>query len=94
MSEPYSMDLRERVVGAVEDEGFSRRQTAARYGISISTTINWLRRYRKTGSVAPGQSGGHRPKKIVGGHRNWLVARCSGGDFNLAAFIASWPSAA
>ena len=83
MSKPYSMDLRERVVGAVEEAGLSRRQAAARFGVSVSTAINWLRRYRETGSVAPGQMGGHRPKKIVGAHRDWLVARCSGGDFTL-----------
>ena len=83
MSKPYSMDLRERVVCAVEEAGLSRRQAAARFGVSVSTAINWLRRYRETGSVAPGQMGGHRPKKIVGGHRDWLVARCSAGDFTL-----------
>lgn len=83
MSKPYSMDLRERVVGAVEEAGLSRRQAAARFGVSVSTAINWLRRYRETGGVAPGQMGGHRPKKIVGAHRDWLVARCSGGDFTL-----------
>lgn len=83
MSKPYSMDLRERVVGAVEEEGFSRRQAAARFGVSVSTAINWVRRYRETGSVAPGQIGGHRPKKIVGAHRDWLIARCSAGDFTL-----------
>lgn len=83
MSKPYSMDLRERVVGAVEEEGLSRRRAAARFGVSVSTAINWLRRYQETGSVAPGQMGGHRPKKIVGGHRDWLIARCSAGDFTL-----------
>lgn len=83
MSKPYSMDLRERVVGAVEDDGLSRRQAAARFGVSVSTAINWARRYRETGNVAPGQIGGHRPKKIVGAHRDWLIARCSAGDFTL-----------
>ena len=83
MSKPYSMDLRERVVGAVEEDGLSRRQAAARFGISVSTAINWLRRYRETGSVAPGQMGGHRPKKIIGAHRDWLLARGIALDFTL-----------
>ena len=83
MSKPYSMDLRERVVGAVEEAGLSRRQAAARFGVSVSTAINWLQRYRATGSVAAGQIGGHRPKKIVGAHRDWLIERCSAGDFTL-----------
>ena len=66
MGRPYSMDLRERVVAAVEQDGLSRSQAAARFGLGISTVIDWVRRFRETGSVAPGQMGGHRPKKIVG----------------------------
>ncbi len=36
MARPYSTDLRERVVQAVE-EGLSRRQAADRFGIGIKT---------------------------------------------------------
>lgn len=35
MARPYSMDLRERVVQAVEQEGLSRRQAAERFGVGI-----------------------------------------------------------
>src|SRR3954462_13578614 len=66
MGRAYSMDLRERVVAAVAQEGLSRRQAAARFGISDSTAINWLKRVATTGSVAPGQIGGHNPRKIAG----------------------------
>jgi transposase-like protein len=57
MGRAYSMDLRERVVAAVAHEGLSRRQAAARFGVSDSTAINWLKRVATTGSVAPGQIG-------------------------------------
>lgn len=57
MGRAYSMDLRERVVAAVAQEGLSRRQAAARFGVSDSTAINWLKRVATTGSVAPGLSG-------------------------------------
>ena len=67
------MDLRERVV---EQEGLSRRQAAERFGVGASTAVNWVRRLRDTGSVAPGQMGGHVPKKISGDHRLWLLERC------------------
>ncbi len=59
MPKPYSIDLRERVVAAVETDKLSRRQAAARFGVGVSTAINWVRRLRDTGSVAPGQMGGH-----------------------------------
>ena len=36
MGKPYSMDLRERVVAAIED-GVSTRQAAARFAIGIAT---------------------------------------------------------
>ena len=78
MGRAYSMDLRERVVAAVAEEGLSRRQAATRFGVSDSTAINWLKRVATTGSVAPGQIGGHKPKKIAGAHRDWLVGRVPG----------------
>ena len=76
MGKPYSMDLRERVVVAVEQDGLSCRRAAERFGVAVSTAINWVKRFRDTGSVAPGQMGGHRPKKIIGAHRDWLGERC------------------
>jgi transposase len=33
--------------------------------------INWVRRFQETGSVAPGQMGGHKPKVIAGEHHAW-----------------------
>ena len=64
MARPYSLDLRERVVAAVEKGGMSRRRAAAQFGVGISTVINWVRRLRETGSVAPGKMGGHKPKAL------------------------------
>lgn len=88
MARPYSVDLRERVVGAVERSGLSRRQAAARFGVGISTVIAWVRRARETGSVAPGKMGGHRPKKLAGAWRDWLLARCRERDFTLRGLVA------
>lgn len=87
MGKPYSMDLRERVVHAVSSEGFSRRGAAARFGVSYSAAIDWLKRHREKGSVLPGQMGGHRPKKIAGAHHDWLVQRCRGADFTLRGLV-------
>ncbi len=83
MAKPYSTDLRERVVAAVEEGGLSRRQAAARFGVGESSAIRWVRRFRETGSVAPGQMGGHKPKAIRGADRDWLVERIKQGDFTL-----------
>ncbi len=88
MARPYSIDLRERVVGSVERDGLSRRQAAARFGVGVSTVIAWVGRARRTGSVAPGKMGGHRPKKLIGAWRDWLLARCRERDFTLRGLVA------
>jgi putative transposase len=82
------MDLRERVVEAVERDGLSCNQAAARFGVAISTAIGWINRYRRTGSVAAGRMGGHRPRKLVGQYRDWLLQRCRGSDFTLRGLVA------
>ena len=60
MTRPYSNDLRARVVRAHLD-GEPIRPVAARFGVSMSSVLKWTARYRATGSVAPGQVGGHGP---------------------------------
>ncbi len=83
MSKPYSNDLRKRVIEAIESEGLSRHQAAARFSVGVSTAIRWIDRYQATGSVAPSQIGGYKPKKISGDHRTWLLERCRASDFTL-----------
>ena len=75
MAGPFSIDLRQRVVNAVVREGMSRRAAAERFGVGVSTAIAWVARFRAAGSVAPGQMGGHRPKKLSGAWREWLLER-------------------
>jgi putative transposase len=76
------MDLRQRVIAAIE-KGASCREAASRFSVAPSTAINWMRRLRQTGSLAPGQIGGYKPKKLSGPHRDWLLDRCRHGDFTL-----------
>ncbi len=90
MAKPYSLDLRERVVAAVEKDGMSRRRAAARFGVGISTVINWVRRLRETGSVAPDKMGGYKPKAIAGEHRAWLLQRVKEKDFTLRGLVAEF----
>jgi len=87
MGRAYSMDLRERVLSAVKKEGLSCRKAAARFGVGPATAINWVRRERETGSVAPGQIGGYKPRTLSGKHRDWLLERCRR-DFTLRGLVA------
>ena len=62
MGRPYSMDLRERVIAAVEG-GLSTRKAAARFSIGIATAGAWARLKRSTGAVSPAPQG--KPKGSV-----------------------------
>jgi len=87
MTHPYSDDLRERVVGAVERGELSCRQAAAHYDVGLSTAIRWVQRMRRTGRVSPDKIGGYRPKKLIGAWRTWLLERCRSGEFTLRGLV-------
>ena len=61
MAKPYSQDLRDRVIDAVEWGEMSRRGAARRYRISESVAIKWLEPVEREGSREPVGHGGHRP---------------------------------
>ena len=93
MSRPYSLDLRERVVAAVDKGGLSARQAAAQFGVGASTAIRWVDRLRKTVSVRPSKIGGYKPRAIAGEHRSWLLRRIREKDFTLRLLVADSPPA-
>ena len=66
MGRPYSSDLRERIVRAVE-AGSSRNAVAAQFDVSISFVVKLLQRWRDRGTIVPDQYGGWR-KPILGPH--------------------------
>jgi transposase len=57
---PYSMDLRERVVAACDARDGTREQIAVRFSVSVRWIGDLLRRRRETGSIAPKPRGGGR----------------------------------
>jgi transposase len=72
MGRPYSMDLRERVMAAIEG-GMSTRQAAARFSIGIATAGAWSRLKRATGSVAPPKQG--KPQgSVLDAHADFIAA--------------------
>ena len=70
MPKPYSQDLRERVVRAVEAGG-SCREAAATFEVSPSSAIRWVARWRQTGSAATKPMGGKRSP--LDAHKQWLA---------------------
>src|SRR6266852_8556728 len=70
MPKPYSRDLRERVMRAVE-AGASCHEAAAGFEVSASSAIRWVARWRQTGSVAAKPMGGKH--SALDAHKEWLL---------------------
>ena len=73
MARPYSRDLRERVVGAVEG-GLSRCRAAKLFGVAISTVIDWVNAWRHEGRLAARPMGGDHSSRLKE-EREWLLDR-------------------
>ncbi len=73
MARAYSLDLRERVVGAVA-AGQTCRSVAKTFMVSVASVVKWSQRQRAVGSPAALKMGGHRPY-LVARERDWVLAR-------------------
>jgi transposase len=73
MTKPLSIDLRERLVSAVEG-GISRRSAAARFGVAVSTAIKWVDQWRRTGHVRPRPQGGDYRSQRIEAHAGEILA--------------------
>lgn len=87
MARAYSLDLRERVVAAVED-GSPCRAVADTFGISPASVVKWSQRFRASGTAAAKPMGGKRPFALAS-QRDWLLARVAAKpDITLRALVA------
>lgn len=87
MTRPYSEDLRERALLRY-DAGETTRSVAAALRISPSCVSKWLKLRRETGSLAPGQIGGHKKRTLSGETGEWLRGRCRSGPFTTRGLTA------
>jgi len=59
----YSLDLRKRVVAAVEAGDGTWKQTAKRFGVSVAFLGKLMKRRREDGTIGPKpHGGGHGPR--------------------------------
>ena len=73
MTRPLSLDLRERLVAAV-DGGLSRRAAAERFGVAVSTAVKWMDGWRRTGDVRPHPQGGDKRSYRIEAHAAEILA--------------------
>jgi transposase len=72
MARAYSLDLRKRVVEAI-DAGLSTRQVARQFSIGISTSGAWYRAWRSSGRLEPGRQGKPKLSKLDA-HETFILA--------------------
>ena len=82
MVRAYSEDLRIRVIRAVEEDGASARSAGRRFGISESSAVKWVSRFRREGSVSAHKIGRPRGLKVVA-HRDFLIGLMQDRDTTL-----------
>lgn len=89
MSKALSVDLRDRVVAAIED-GMSCRQAAVRFGVSASSAIRWRALSHRQGDVRPGPLGGDRRSAKIEAHSALILRLVEAkDDITLAELKAS-----
>lgn len=90
MTKPYSMDLRARVIQAV-DEGATRYAAAERFGVSVASAVRWHQAWRNDGTIEAKPCGGSRSPledyaeeivALIEEQRDWTLdaGRVRGGD--------------
>ncbi len=73
MSRALSLDLRQRVIAAVRDEGLSHRLAAARFKVSAASISRWRALERRSGGLRPGPLGGDRRSGAVEAHADTIL---------------------
>ena len=73
MPSALSLDLRQRVIAAVE-AGTSCRKAAARFGVGVASAIRWHARFRQEGQVAAKPVGGDRSSHRIEAHAGLILA--------------------
>jgi transposase len=73
MSSVLSVDLRQRVVPAVE-AGASWHQAAERFGVSLASASRWCGQFAREGPVAPKPLGGDRRSHRIEAHAHLILA--------------------
>jgi transposase len=72
MAKSLSVDLRQRVIAAI-DGGLSCRAAAERFGVSAASAIRWRDRQKKAGNFTPQKQGGDRRSRRIEEHSQLIL---------------------
>ena len=88
MGKPYSMDLRERVVAAVDPGGLSCHRAAAQFGVGVNTAILWVGASARPVASRRARWAGTSRRRFRGNTVIWLLERTKARDFTLRGLVA------
>ena len=89
MAKTYGVDLRERVIAAV-DGGLSRRSAAERFQVAISTAIRWVRAWRDDGRGAAKLKGGDTRSHRIEAYREAILGAIEANKDITLVELAAW----
>ena len=88
MPDPYSLDLRQRVIAACDEGRLKRHEVAALYNVGESTIYEWLKLRETTSSLAPKRHTGGRSSELDTAVLDELVA--AENDRTLAEYATAY----
>jgi transposase len=86
---PYSIDLRERVLDAL-DAGMSRAEALRVFQVSLGSIKRWLRQRRSGGDLTPQRPSGRTPTITPEQHAQLRLQLEAAPDASLADQARSW----
>lgn len=90
MAKAYSYDLRQKVIQAIELDGWKKSQAAEIFQISRNTINLWLKRKQKTGDYRPLSNRPHRIKAKITNWRTFEEFADKHGDKTQAQMAQLW----
>jgi transposase len=60
--DPYSVDLRKKIVEVVQERGMGKSEATRTFGVSLSSVKRYVKAVQEGPSLSPGKAPGKRPK--------------------------------
>src|ERR671912_2168910 len=83
----YSLDLRQKVVAAVERGDATIEEVAASFGVGLTFVKKMLRQHRETGDLRPRPHGGGQTRRLSDRHLKLLRREVARGPDQTAAAL-------
>ncbi len=90
MGKPYSYDLRQKVINAIQLDGMKKSVAAQVFQLSRNTINLWLKRQAETGDYQPQSNRPHRTNALIGDWDKFVQFARTHGDKTQAEMAHLW----